>query len=516
MATFEAIILLLLGSVAVTALARRLNAPFPVFLALAGAGLALAPLDTPFRLDPKLALALFVAPVLLDAAYDTSVRDLRANWRPVGLLVLVAVGLTTAAVATVARWLEPALPWSAAVALGAIVAPPDAAAATTVLRQVGLPHRLKVVLEGESLLNDASALLIYKLAVAATLAGGVFDVRSVAPTFALAVVGGVALGVALAYAWLWLTRGLRDVPSAIILQFVGTFGVWIVADRLQTSAILAMVAYGVTVARYAPERSPARMRVPSYAVWETVVLVLNVMAFVTIGLQLRPILAAAPQELVGWSVFAGAVLAAVILVRIGWVVSYGALVRLKNRHVGVDLPETMARPTWQGSVVISWSGMRGIITLATALALPQNFPRRGLLLFTAFAVTLGTLVIQGLTLRPLLLALDLHDDAPVDREVREARVKLARAGLETLEGETSPAAETFRKKLRAEAEHADAATEGDGRPELESHRLQRRVLDRRRAALLALRRDRNIGDDAFHRLEEELDMADLGSPIDPA
>ena len=160
--------------------------------------------------------------------------------------------------------------------------------------------------------------------------------------------------------------------------------------------------------------------------------------------------------------------------------------------------------------------MRGIITLAAALALPRDFPQRGLLLFTAFAVTLGTLVIQGLTLRPLLLGLNLRDDHPVDREVRAARVKLAHAGLDALDGDASPEADALRDKLRAEADHAETATDGDGRPELAIQRLQRRVLDSRRSKLLALRRSHAIGDDAFHRLEEELDMADLGSPLEPA
>ncbi len=193
MAVFELVLALLFGGVALALLAPRLGVPWPALLALAGAALAFVPGVPEVALDPELALALFVAPVLLDAAYDASSRDLRDNWAPVGGLVLGAVGLTVVAVAVVARWLEPSLPWAAAVALGAIVAPPDAAAAAAVLRQVRLPHRVMVILEGESLLNDATALLIYRVAVGA-VAGGLM--AWTVPMLALSAAGGVLLGLA--------------------------------------------------------------------------------------------------------------------------------------------------------------------------------------------------------------------------------------------------------------------------------------------------------------------------------
>src|SRR4029077_16379937 len=189
----------------------------------------------------------------------------------------------------VARTLMPGMPWAPAIALGAVVAPPDAAAATAVLRQLRLPHRILTILEGESLLNDASALLIYRVAVGAVAANG-FSVGAVAPAFLFAVAGSVVAGPILG----WLSRRLsgrvEDVPTAIILQFVSTFGVWIMADRLGLSGVLTMVCYAITVARTAPERTPARIRLPAYAVWETVVFVMNILAFIFIGLQIRPIL----------------------------------------------------------------------------------------------------------------------------------------------------------------------------------------------------------------------------------
>ena len=207
---------------------------------------------------PELALALFVAPVLLDAAFDASPRDLKDNWAPVTGLVVFAVGLTTAAVAVVARALLPAMPWAPAIALGAVVAPPDAAAATAVLRQLRPPHRILTILEGESLLNDASALLIYRLAVGAVAAQR-FSSGAVAPTFLLAVAGSVVVGPALGWlaAACWIA--CEHVPTAIILQFVTTFGVWILAEHLGLSGVLTMVCYAITVARTAPERTPARI-----------------------------------------------------------------------------------------------------------------------------------------------------------------------------------------------------------------------------------------------------------------
>ena len=242
-----------------------------------------------FTLPPELALALFVAPVLLDAAYDASLRDLRDNWAPVTGLVVFAVGFTTVAVAVVVRTLIPAMPWAPAIALGAVVAPPDAVAATAVLRPLRPPHRILTILEGESLLNDASALLIYRLAVGAVAANG-FSIAAVAPTFLLAVAGSVVVGPALGWLTLRVMDRVQHVPTAIILQFVTTFGVWMLAEHMGLSGVLTMVCYAITVAQTAPQRIPARIRIPTYAVWETVVFALNILAFIFIGLQIRPIL----------------------------------------------------------------------------------------------------------------------------------------------------------------------------------------------------------------------------------
>ena len=509
MAVFELVIVLLFVGAALAALARRVRIPYPALLALAGAALALIPGVPSVTLDPELALTLFVAPVLLDAAYDASPRDLKANWRAVSGLALVAVGVTVIAVAVVARAVFPAMPWAAAIALGAIVAPPDAAAATAVLRQLRPPHRILVILEGESLFNDASALLIYRIAVGAAL-GGSFSGWQAIPMFALVALGSVVLGAVLSRLSLVAAGRIRDVGTAVVVQFVSTFAVWMVAERLHLSGIITVVVFAILVARTAPDLIPGRLRIQSYAVWEVAVFVLNVLAFILIGLQLKPILARLDRvELVIYAAGAAAVCAAVIVTRIVWVMGYAAVARWGGSRIG-----------FRAASVVAWCGMRGIVTLAAALALPiggdgAGFPFRDFILFTAFAVVLGTLVIQGMTVNPLMRVLALRDDGSVDREVRLARAETARAALAAVEDADShlETVTFLRRKYQArlrQAEGADGAreqAEQEGWPEFRD--IQRRAQEAQRRMLSDLRSQGVIGDDAFHAIEEELDWAEV-------
>jgi monovalent cation/hydrogen antiporter len=510
--TFEWIVGLLLAAVVLSALARRIKVPYPTFLAIGGALLAFVPSGPTWTLEPDLALALFVAPVLMDAAFDTSLRDLRNNWLPVSTLVLVAVGITTAAVAVLAHWLRPDMPWSAAIALGAIVAPPDAAAATAILRQVNLPYRMLKILEGESLLNDASALLIYRIAVGAAAVQH-FRWSEFAPSIVLALAGSLVAGYLFARISTFLTRRISQAPSAIITQFAGTFVVWIIAERIGLSGILTIVAYAITIARTAPARTPARLRVPSYAVWETAVFVLNVLAFMLIGMQLRPIWSRLDDVVrLEYCVVAACVLAAVILARIAWVMIYGTTLRTLIAQ-GLFRPRnSMAVPTVKGGIVVSWCGMRGIVSLAAAFALPEGFPYRDLILLTAFAVVLGSLVIQGLTLRPLILALRLKNEDPVAIEVARARGTAYRAALAEIDGDPSEEAEILRLEYRALLMRGENDPDGGiSTGELPADPLRRRAISAARQAILKLRRSEEIGDDAFHQLEEELDRAELSA-----
>ena len=509
MGELEQLLALFLAAVLLAAVARRVGAPYPVFLAVGGVLLAFVPGTPAFSVPPELALTLFIAPILLDAAYDASPRDLRDNWLPLTSLVVFAVGLTTVAVAWVVRALMPEVGWAPAIVLGAVVAPPDAAAATAVLRQLHPPRRILTILEGESLLNDASALLIYRLAIAAVAAGG-FSFASVAPTFFLAVAGSVVVGPALGWVTLRVLDRVDHVPSAIILQFVTTFGVWILAEHIGLSAVLTMVAYAMTVARRAPERIPARSRIPAYAVWDTAVFALNILAFIFIGLQIRPILAAlAPGELGRYLTVGGAVLVTAILVRLAWHMAFNGVMRWRDRVFGFRPTRLMLRPTVGSGLVIAWAGMRGIVSLAAALALPPAFPHRDLIVFTAFSVVLGTLIVQGLTLKPLLRVLKLKDDDPVGRERRTARARALQAGLAAIAQTKAPHADAVRREFSAHLASAEEAVDGSAEVRSAHTVLHRDALKAARDAVLAMRASDEIGDDAFHEIEEELDWLEM-------
>ena len=273
-----------------------------------------------------------------------------------------------------------------------------------------------------------------------------------------------------------------------------------------------MVCYAMTVARTAPERTPARIRIPTYAVWETVVFALNILAFIFIGLQIRPILESLEAADRGrYFAVAGAVLLTVIVVRLAWHMSFNAVVRWRHRRFGFHPPRPMLRPTVGSGLVISWAGMRGIVSLAAAMALPPAFPYRDLIVLTAFSVVLGTLVIQGLTLKPLLRALDLHDDDPVGRELRAARERALQCGTRELRARRSPVADAVRQEFTAHLTHDGGRTQDDATRSAHSE-FHRGALQAARQAVLAMRANDEIGDDAFHQIEEELDWLEMAGP----
>jgi monovalent cation/hydrogen antiporter len=525
---FEIVIALLVGGAVLAAVARRVGVPYPSLVALAGAALALIPGLPTMALDPELALALFVAPVLVDAAFDTSQRDLRANWRVITGLALGAVALTIAVVALITRMLVPDLPWAAAIALGAIVAPPDAAAATTVLKQLRPPHRLLVILEGESLFNDASALLVYRLAVGATVTGFLSG-WSVLPTLLVVTLGSVALGLLLSRATVFFTARISDVATSVVFQFGWTFGVWILAEQLHLSGIITLVVFAMATSRQVAEVIPARIRIPSWAVWEVTVFVLNVLAFILVGFQLKSIAARLTGTMgVRYATVAALVCVAVILARLAWVTGAAAFSRWRCRPhpSGRPGPKDAVALDRRSAALVGWCGMRGTVTIAAALALPTGFPYRDLMLVTAFGVVLGTLVLQGLTVRPVLLMLRLEDDGTVDREVRLARVESLRAALDA--AVCCPGAETaelvrhrYELQLRR-AEQESAGDRADGRRTTPvsatvddadgqdgDAAVVRAATEAQRRRLLELRADGTIGDAAFQRVEEELDWAEL-------
>ena len=513
MHAFETILAVLLGAVLLSLVARRLKAPFPPFLALGGAAVAFMPFAPDLRLDPQLVLALFVAPILLDSSFDSSPRDLKRNIGPIAFLTLATVAVTVIAVAVTARRLEPEMGWAVAIALGAIVAPPDAAAATAVLRAVPVPYRVRTILEGESLFNDSSSLLIYKLAISAAL-GGMAVGWALAGTIVWALAGSVIFAVAAAWVTTRATRSITDAPSSILIQFIATFGLWIAAERIGLSAIVTVVVYGLTIARLTV-RNPASLRAPAYAVWETVVFALNATAFALVGLQIGPIWRGLePAQRGEYALFAAAILGTAVVVRMVWVMTYNAGTRLKNRWFGADLPEGESAPTAATGLIIGWAGMRGVVTLAAAYALPTSFPYKDLLLLSAFAVVMGTLVVQGLTLGPLIKWLGAGDDGQLTEEIKRARQVVTQAAFDDLKGRKGRIASRLKDEYgdRLDAVQSDSAE--DGRVELEADQIHNALLKVKRDALLALRTSGEIGEQAYYQIEEELDRHELAlSPV---
>jgi Na+/H+ antiporter len=497
MALFETTLILVLLAVVLLQVSRRLAIPYPTMLALAGVAVAAWPWAPDVLIEPHLALALFIAPILLDAAFDMPPRELWRYSMPLVALAGVAVVLTTAAVAWTAVALS-GMPLAAAVALGAIVAPPDAAAAIAVLSRFSLPRRMVTVLKGESLLNDAVALLIFSAAVTAASAPDAPAAWVLRLGFA--VPGGLLAGILLGKIFLRFASYLDGTEGATLLQFASVFSIWVLADRLGLSAILCVVAYAMTIARYAPERQSPIDRVHSYSVWGTVVFLLNVLAFLLLGLQARAIVARLdPAQLWQALAFASAVLAVVIVVRFIWVFVYNRMAQL------ISPPQ----PTPAQALVVSWCGMRGLVTLAVALALPAAFPARDLIVISALAVVLGTLILQGLTLGPLIRWLAIKPDNSFNRELSFARRTLMDSAMASLADESEERVAGIRDEY--EAKRAVAADVGNPRASIEADRLRLRAITGQRQALADLRRSGRIDDDVFHTLEQELDWAELAA-----
>jgi CPA1 family monovalent cation:H+ antiporter len=512
MTLFESTLVLLGVAVVLLRLAGQLRVPYPAMLALAGGGVAAVPWMPHFGIEPHLALALFVAPAVMDTAFDMSPRELRRLWMPLTSLAVILVLVTTAAVACVGVRFA-GLPLAAAVALGAIVAPPDAAAAAAVLQEFNLPRRAVTVLQGESLFNDATALLVFGAAVGAAVSpDGAWSASL--PRLAIAVPGGAALG-ALMGAWgLGMVHKWAGTLSAIIVQFLLTFGTWILADRLKFSPIIAVSTLAIVTARYMPARTSARDRVNAYAVWAMVVFVLNVLAFLLMGMQARRILQALQGQHLWRSLeFAAAVLVVVICVRIVWIMMYGVVLRWFRSFFTRHLP-VVPVPSARIGVLASWCGMRGLVTLATAFALPAQFPGRDLIVLSAFTVVLGTLVFQGFTIRPLIALLRIAPDHSFHDELSNARVAMLDAALLALANESSEAGRAVRAEYDAvRAEHAAVIAASTDRQQRRSSfdGIRLAAVEAQRRLLIEWRRQGRIEDDVYHRLEEELDRAELSA-----
>jgi CPA1 family monovalent cation:H+ antiporter len=501
MTFFESLLVILLIAIVLLQLARRLSLPYPTMLAAAGVLVALIPGVPTISIDPATALALFIAPAVLDAAYDFPLGATRRFVAPLVTMAVIAVVLTACVVAWTA-WALLGLPLAAGLALGAIVAPPDAAAATAVLRKFRLPRSTDAVLKGESLFNDATALLLFSGALTVLGDGGLS--LPVGLRLGFAAPGGLLLGIVCAILFRHVNRAVKDTLGGTLLQFVMTYLLWIGADHLHLSAVLCVIGFAMTVAHYAgPAETDARMRVQSFAVWSSVVFALNVVAFLLMGMQARSIVMRMERaHLRDAFAFAGVVVLAVVCTRLIVVLGFNRLEFWWESSRGTHPPARLDEAFFVG-----WCGMRGFVTMATAFALPASFPQRDTVVLTAFSVVLATLVLQGLTLAPLIRLLKLDRGDETMRELASAHFSLVRAALESIAERHGPEAENLRYRLSLKAQMC--LDKASLLPLERLRHLGLRAVQAERAELEHLRSADKIGPDDYLNLQEQLDWNEL-------
>ncbi|RDJ07904.1 cation:proton antiporter [Rhizobium grahamii] len=505
MTFFETLVALLAVAILLLQVTRRMQLPYPGILAAAGVAVAMLPGAPIIPIDPPTALALFIAPVLVDAAYDFPLGAARRMALPLFVYAVVAVLITTGVVVSISS-LTVGLPLAVAVTLGAIVAPPDAAAATAVLSNLPVSRRVDALLKGESLFNDATALLLFSAALTVQARGGV-DMGTVA-RLGIAAPGGIAFGIVFGYLVSRLRPVTDNTVGGTLLQFVYAFATWLIAERLHLSAVLATVSSAMTIAVLASVNDSPRMRVHSFAVWTTVVFLLNVVAFLLMGLQARRIVEAmSAAELSRAVQFATIVVAGVIAARLSVAFLFHAIVGLRHRR-GNNLAPFASGET----LLVGWSGMRGLVTLATAFALPADFPERNLVVLTAFSVVLATLVIQGATLAPMIRVLKLGRQAEGREELETARRSLAEAALVRLASENGAEAETLRQAYREHCERVSDTGKGDQVDRRQV--LSRLAVLAQRERLEELRDSDRVGPSQYLELQEDLDWKQLATGSD--
>jgi monovalent cation/hydrogen antiporter len=512
----EPLLLALMVAVAgLSVLARLVRVPYPILLVLGGLVLGFLPGMPPVELPPELVLVVFLPPLLYWAGFFSSPRDLLADARAISMVAVGLVLATMAAVAVAAHAAIDGLGWPAAFALGAIVSPTDPLAATAIGRRLGIPRRLITLLEGESLVNDASALVAYRLAVAAAVSG-TFVAWQAGLRFVVGAAGGVAVGLAVGWLVAELRRRLDDPVVEIVISVVTGYAAYLPAELLHVSGVLAAVAAGLYLGWRAPALASASTRLLGFSFWEVLVYLANALLFILVGLQLHPILSGlagtAVAVLVGQALLVSAV---VVAVRLGWVFSVPYLVRLLDRRPGQRARRVGARER----LVLGWSGMRGAVSLAAALALPLDFPLRNLILFLTFAVILATLVVQGLTLPTLIRRLRFQDDGSEQREELQARLAATHAALERLDelavedwtrDDTVERLHRLFEFRRRRLKERAGIWEDDGAQDrsLAYQRLVRELLVAQRQAIVVLRNQGQISNDVMHRIERELDLED--------
>jgi monovalent cation/hydrogen antiporter len=510
------LILLVLGALMVTAVSRRLRVPAPLTLVVAGLAISAIPGVPNYELDPDLVLYGILPPLLYSAALDSSAIQIRANIRSIGLLAVGLVLFTTACVGVVAWWLVPGLPLPSALALAAVVAPPDAVAAVAIGRRLGLPRRVMTLLTGESLFNDATALTALRVAVAAGVGTG-FSLWSGLGGFVLTAAGGVVLGALLGRMVHHLRLRLREPKLESAVGLVVPFAAYALAEQLHSSGVLAVVVTGLYLGHHAPQAGYAT-RLLDQAVWQSADTVLEAFVFALIGLQL-PAVVRGVGAVGPLLIAAAAVIATAVLARVVWVFPATYLPRMLSRRVRTRDPA----PRWQVPAVISWAGMRGVVTLAAASAIPRvtdagaPFPGRSEIIFLAFCVTVATLLLHGLTLPWVIRRLGVEGRESFQDALAEADAVHAatQAALERLETVSDGAPDSVTARLRRLAEHrSHSVWERLGRPETELgeapsaiyRRLRLEMLAAERQTLVGLRDAGRINDEVLSRTLRDLDL----------
>jgi CPA1 family monovalent cation:H+ antiporter len=526
------VLALLVAVVALVTLARKIDVPYPILLVVGGLALGLLPGLPAIQLSPNLVFVLFLPPLLYQEALTVSYRDFRANLPSITLLATGLVAATTCLVALVAHRATAAtsdpLSWPLCFVLGAIVAPTDAVAATAIFQRLGVPRRLRVVLEGESLVNDATALILFTTALGvATQTGVTFSPALTALRFVAVVVGSIAIGALVGRAIAALHRRLNDPPVENTVSLLAGFAAYLPAYVLGLSGVLAVVTAGVYQGRVDPRIVSSRTRLQAEEMWEVIVFLLNGLIFILIGLQLRTLIERLSPALVGTYVWVTVLVSAtVVVVRLAWMFPSARLARLVT-------PPSRRQPNapWRSVVVAGWAGMGGVVSLAAALALPDpkgvgaadyTASARGLIVFIAFGVILATLVGKGLTLPWLIRRLGLADDGIDAREETKARYKASQAALAQLETLAAEDGIPLNKLeyLRSHYQHRShvLASQIHGHDD-EGHdhvseasayqRLRRETLLAERQTVVRLRDDGVINDDVLHRIQRELDLEDI-------
>lgn len=515
--TFELTLALLGLVIALHWAASRVGLPPATALLVGGGLLAFIPGLPPIELDPELALVFFLPPLLMDGAYFTAFGRFRRHLPGILSLAVGAVMFTTLVVGLVVHWLVPGLPWAACFALGAIVSPPDAVSARAVLQRVSLPRRLTALLEGESLLNDATGLVLFRFAVAATLSG-MFDAGAAVQSFLFLAAGGVVAGLAVAAVWIFIVRHLNNQTLIITTSTLLCWSAYLFGEALHVSGVIATVVAGLVLGWFQHVIFPATVRLRGTAFWRTMVFILEALVFILIGFSLRGVV----ERVGGFEAVSASmavpvigVILAIILARFVWIFGAEALLDLLRR-----IGWRRARPLgWRQATVLGWTGMRGVVTLAVALTLPQSMPGRDLMLVTAFAAIFATVVMQGTSLGWLIRTIrPIDEDPPAKMDLPATEAAIARAKSDAVEALAYDAEgklihpqllAQYRKRLEITqryARDADSFMEG-----LRSHfDVVLAAIAAGRAELIRIHRAGLIEDEVLHDLEHDLDVEELG------